>query len=115
MSKKVNKKMASVEIWEEDVFDSFLAEMSELISKYPDDPNEIDLSERKLHELIKELDDSWMAFRRKWKNKLKDAEKIFGTALISKQKNGMRHLIIRSDLSGQDVLNLSITEKKKQK
>ena len=114
MKNRLGKKDVSEEIWEEDVFDSYLSEMSELVNKYPDDPNEIDLSERKLHELIKELDDNWMAFRQKWKDKLKNAEKVFGTGTINKEKNGMRHLIIKSGFSGQDILKL-VPEKKKQK
>ncbi|MFH1093605.1 MAG: hypothetical protein V1739_05555 [Candidatus Omnitrophota bacterium] len=115
MKNRLNKKDVSEEIWEEDVFGSYLSEMNELVSKYPDDPNQINLSERKLFDLIQELDDNWMAFRQKWKSKLKDVEKIFGTAAIKKDKNGMRHLVIKSDFSGQDVLHMSVLEKKKQK
>ena len=115
MKNKEGKKDSTKEVWEEDVFDSYLKEMSDLVSKYPDDPNEINCSERKLHELIKELDESWMAFRRKWKNKLKDVEKVFGTAEVQKDKDGMRHLVIKSDFSGQDILDLSVPEKKRHK
>lgn len=115
MKTGLGKKDISEEIWEEDVFDSYLSEMRELVSRYPDDPNEINLSERKLFNLIKELDDNWMTFRRKWKSKLKDVEKVFSTATINKEKSGMRHLVIKSNFSEQDILDLSVSEKKKQK
>ena len=115
MKSKLKKNDIPEDIWEEDVFDSYLSEMSELVSKYPDDPNEIDLTKRNLSELIKELDDNWMAFRRKWKNKLKDVEKIFGAGSVNKDKSGMRHLVIKSDFKGQDILDLSVSAKKKQK
>lgn len=112
MKNRLKKNDVSQDVWEEDVFDSYLSEMSELVGKYPDDPNEIDLSERKLFDLIKELDDNWMAFRRKWKNKLKKAEKVFGAGEIHKDKDGMRHLVIKSDFNGPNILDLSVAEKK---
>ncbi|MCG2710893.1 MAG: hypothetical protein L6416_00950 [Candidatus Omnitrophica bacterium] len=115
MKNRLKKNDVSEDVWEEDVFDSYLSEMNELVNRYPDDPNKIDLSERKLYELIQELDDNWMAFRKKWKNKLKDAEKVFGTGTINKDKNGMRHLVIKSDFSGQDIMDIFVSEKKKQK
>ena len=115
MKNRLTKKARPEEIWEEDVFGSYLNEMNELVSRYPDDPNEIDLNDRKLDELIKEVDKGWMAFKKKWQNKLKDVDKIFGTASIKKCKSGLRHLIIKSDFSSQDILDLSVSCNKKQK
>ncbi len=112
MENRIIKNNMEKEIWEEDVFDSYLSEMHELVGRYPDDPNEINLSERKLFDLIKELDNNWMAFRRKWKNKSKDVEKIFGSGTVKKDKDGMRHLIIKSDFNDSKMLKLSIPAKK---
>lgn len=115
MKNRLKKKDITNEIWEEDVFDSYLSEMKELVGKYPDDPNDINLNEKKLFDLINELDANWMAFRQKWKTKLKNAEKVFGAANIVKGKDGMRHLVIKSDFNDQDILRLSVPVKKKQK
>lgn len=109
------KKNDKKEIWEEDLFESYLLEMDELINKYPEDPNEIDLTEGKLHELIQELDANWMAFRKKWQHKIETAGKVFATANIKKEKSGMRHLVIKSEFSGHEILDLLIPEQKKHK
>ncbi|MCK4995007.1 MAG: hypothetical protein KAS13_08200 [Candidatus Omnitrophica bacterium] len=115
MKNSLKKNDISQDIWEEDILDSYLSEMSELVSRYPDDPNEADLSEKKLFDLIKELDNSWVVFRRKWSRKLKSAEKVFGTGKVSKNKDGMRHLVIKSEFNDQDIMKLSVHENKKQK
>jgi len=112
---KMLKKNEKKEIWEEDLFESYLSEMDELINKYPEDPNSIDLTEGKLHELIQELDTSWMAFRKKWQRKIKTAESVFATAKVKKGKSGMRHLVIKSEFNENKILDLVIPEAKDDK
>lgn len=112
MENRLKKKGLIKEVWEEDLFDSYLKEMDELVNKYPKDPNKTGLSEEKLSQLIKELDNSWMSFRRKWQHKLENAEKVFGSGKIKKGKSGMRHLIIRSELNSKDVLDLAVSNTK---
>lgn len=110
MNYKTKNKSATREVWEEDVFDSYLAEMNTLINKYPADPNSLNWGEEELTKLIDELDESWIAFQKRWQQKLKKTEKIFATARVKPGKSGMRHLIIKSEFSDQDVLDLSAVE-----
>ncbi|MBU1042824.1 MAG: hypothetical protein KJ915_00295 [Candidatus Omnitrophica bacterium] len=112
MKKPENKKSQKKDIWEEDLFDSYLDEMDSLVNKYPEDLNKENLTEQKLHELIKELDDNWMEFRKKWQMKLDLAEKVFGTAKTGQDKQGMRHIVIKSDFSDKEILNLTVKHPK---
>ncbi|MFH1062414.1 MAG: hypothetical protein V1747_05955 [Candidatus Omnitrophota bacterium] len=107
-----NKKKSKKDIWEEDIFDSYLEELDDLVNKYPEDLNKQELTEQKLHQLIKELDDNWMAFRKKWQTKLDLAAKVFAVGKVEKNKQGMRHLIIKSDFSDHNILDLSVKHPK---
>ncbi|MFH1459514.1 MAG: hypothetical protein ABIG64_03980 [Candidatus Omnitrophota bacterium] len=112
MEKKTRKKQSVAEIWEEDIFDSYLEEMDELVNKYPADPNKTDFDDRKLNKLIRELDQNWFAFQKKWQHKLEAADKVFGVGKVKKVKDGMRHLIIKSEFSGDDILDLTVPDNK---
>lgn len=112
MNHPLNKKKSKNDVWEQDIFDSYLDEMDKLVNKYPDDLSKQELSEQKLHQLIKELDDNWMNFRKKWQAKLVLAEKNFAVGKVEKNKKGMRHLIIKSNFSGHDVLDLVVKHPK---
>jgi hypothetical protein len=111
MKNNASKKINEQEIWEEDIFDSYLDEMDKLVNKFPEDPNKEHLTEKKLHELIKELDDNWMAFQDKWKNRLQEADKVFASAKIKQDKNGMRHLVIKSEFSDDTLIDLAVQDK----
>ena len=106
--KQIDKKITDV--WEEDIFDSYLDEMDKLVNKYPEDPNKEDLTEKKLHQLIKDLDNNWTAFRKKWKNRLGSADKVFATGKVEKEKNGMRHIFIKSEFSDNALLDLTVKD-----
>ncbi|MBI4846747.1 MAG: hypothetical protein HY810_09825 [Candidatus Omnitrophica bacterium] len=93
---------------DEDVFEKYLEEMDKLIMKYPEDPNKIGVSEKKLNELIQELDNNWMEFRRKWENKLGNVEKVLGGGMVKKEKGGLRHLVIKSEFADRNVLDLIV-------
>jgi len=110
MGKKVFKKDSLQERPEEDLLDSFLKEMDSLVNKYPKDPNEVDLNERKLHELIKELDASWVKFWKKWQHALDKKMEVPGKTEVKKGKNGMRHLIIKGDFSDEGTLDLYVPD-----
>ena len=110
---KIKKRHEVREVWEEDIFGSYLQEMDELVNKYPEDPNKTDFNEERLTELIKELDNNWMSFRKKWRHKLETAQKVFGRGRVKKGKDGMRHLIIKSDFTEQDILDLSVPDTRK--
>ena len=112
MKKTGNNKKTKKDIWEEDIFDSYLDELDDLVSKYPEDLNKEDLTEEKLHHLIKDLDDNWMEFRKKWQAKFDLADKVFGTAKIEKNKQGMRHIVIKSNFSDKDILDLIVKHPK---
>ncbi|MBU1086666.1 MAG: hypothetical protein KKD05_04020 [Candidatus Omnitrophica bacterium] len=112
MKNSGSKKNSKKDIWEEDIFDSYLEEMDYLVNKYPEDLNKEELDEQKLHQLIKDLDDNWMAFRKKWQTKLDLADKVFGTAKVEKNKPGMRHIVIKSNFSDKDILDLTVKHPK---
>jgi hypothetical protein len=115
MANKAKKRNTIQEVWEEDVFDSYLQEMNELVRKYPEDPNKTDFSEQELTRLIKNLDLNWKSFQKKWQRKLGKAEKVFGSAYLKKGKEGLRHLIIKSEFAGDEVLDLSVADPEEKK
>jgi hypothetical protein len=108
----LSNKKSKQDVWEEDIFDSYLDEMDNLVNKYPQDLNKEELTEQKLHQLIKELDDNWMAFYKKWQAKLDLAGKAFAVGKVEKNKQGMRHLIIKSDFSDHKLLDLTVKHPK---
>lgn len=108
MKNSENDKKTKNDIWEEDIFDSYLDELDSLVHKYPEDLSKQDITDKKLQELIKEVDDNWMAFRKKWQVKFDLANKVFGNAKVEKTKQGMRHIVIKSNFSDKDILNLTV-------
>ncbi|MBU4304316.1 MAG: hypothetical protein KJ893_01610 [Candidatus Omnitrophica bacterium] len=110
MGRKMLKKYPVQEMPKEDLLDSYLKELDRLVNKYPDDPNEINLNEQKLSELIKELDENWVRFRKKWQHALGKKMKVPGKSEVKKGKDGMHHLIIKSDFSGREALDLYVPD-----
>ncbi len=110
--KKRNVKKAKSE---QDMFTSYVAELDTLVNKYPEDPNKTDLTEEKLNQLINDLDDNWIVFRKRWQDKLNFPEKIVGVGELRKSKKGIRHLIIKSEVTQKNVLDLTVADKQKKK
>jgi len=115
MQSEKKKTNSMREVWEEDVFDSYLEEMTDLVNRYPADPNTFNFGEEKLLQLIAELDKNWDVFQKRWQQKLKKTEKIFATAAMKKEKSGMRHLIIKTEFSGQAMLDLRVADTNRKK
>ena len=90
----------------EEMISLYLEEMDKLVDKYKNDPNEIDLDEEKLVRLNKAIDRSWRGLKKKWQIEDGMVYKIMGEAKIKKDKKGMRHLIVKSETTGRDVLDL---------
>ncbi len=109
MKKDFDQENTSLEKLEESLLDDYLDEMDALVKKYPEDPNQTDLNEECLNRLIGELDDNWQSFRRKWEKKFSVLYSE-GTVKVGKDKEGMRHLIIKSDANGKDVIDLTVPE-----
>ena len=110
MRSKMKKKGALGESRETDLLDKYLAEMDDLVNKYPEDPNMSDLTEQKLCRLIEELDDSWMCFKKKWQRRLTVPDKVMGRAKVRKDKKGERHLVIKKESGDEDVLDLVVAD-----
>ena len=107
MHGKLKRKNTMEEVWEKDL-DKYLGEMDILVNKYPEDPNAANLTEQKLCRLIEELDESWMSLQKKWQRRIKVAGKVPVRGLISKDNSGMRHLIIKSELNDDNILDLVV-------
>ena len=90
---------------------NYLREMDELVHRYPEDPNQIDITEAELNKMIKDQDKNWAAFERKWREKLAFTEERVFSAKVKKGSKNIRHLIIKSEVSGKDVLDLTIPDK----
>lgn len=87
--------------------DEFLLEMDELLLKYPQDPNQTNLNEEKLEQLIVDLDKNWMSFKRRWKNRLA-IDKVVGDGKVLKDGKGIRHLVIRSEAVPDPLIDLVV-------
>jgi hypothetical protein len=109
MEKKTMKKLRreSDRLKEDVLVNEFLLEMDALLHKYPQDPNQVDLSEEKLEELIVDLDKNWMSFKRRWKQRL-DIDKVIASGKVQKDDKGVRHLIIRSQASEDPLIDLVV-------
>jgi hypothetical protein len=112
MGKKAIKKQASdVDMKQDEVLvDKFLMEMDELLHKYPQDPNQMDVNEKKLEKLIADLDKNWMSFKRRWKNRLA-VEKVIGSGMVENDAKGIRHLVIRSEAGQDSLVDLVVEDK----
>ncbi len=110
MKAKAKKKEPRRGEMEKDLLDKYLEEMDDLVNKYPEDPNMSDLTEQKLCRLIEELDDSWMNFKKKWQRRLTASGKVMGKAKVRKDKKGVRHLIIKSEVN-DNVMDLVVSDK----
>ncbi|MCP4649141.1 MAG: hypothetical protein GY853_03550 [PVC group bacterium] len=95
---------------ENGLISNYLKEMEELINRYPEDPNECDFSEDKLNELMSDIDKSWKAFNRKWQHKISLPKKDKGLGVIKKDDKGMHHLVIKSDVIKEPILDLVVPE-----
>lgn len=104
------KKSASKAGVKEDLFAKYVQEMEQLVDKYPEDPNKTDLSEEKLSQLINDLDHNWMAFRKRWQSKISIQEAAAAQGKIKKDKKGIHHLIIKSEATGKNIIDLVASE-----
>jgi len=110
-SKTKHKNAEAEKILEQDLFDAYLKEMDDLVNKYPEDPNNADITEQKLNQLISDLDNNWMSFKKKWQKQLgplDESAKIVATGKMKKSKKGIGHLIIKSELTKKNLLDLVV-------
>ncbi|MFH2137624.1 MAG: hypothetical protein ABII88_03860 [Candidatus Omnitrophota bacterium] len=105
MSKNIKRKKPT-----DDMFDSYLEEMDELINRYPEDPNQSDLSEDKLKKMMDEFDGSWVAFDKKWKHKVFKPKEISAIGKIKKDDKGVHHLVIKSELTQEPIIDLVVPD-----
>lgn len=95
---------------EEDLLDVYMEEMDALLSRYPEDPNQSELTEEKLNELMSDIDQSWEAFHSRWKHKMPKYMKMATSGRVIKKADGLRHLVIKSDVNEKELLDLSVPD-----